>query len=155
LSYELSFQIDESFRDVVSEGWLRKAVEATLAAQGVSSPMELGLVIADDRVIQELNRTYRGVDEVTDVLAFALGEGGDFALPPDGIRHLGEVLISYPQAERQAREQGHPLERELALLVIHGVLHLMGYDHEQPDEEHRMRAVEEGILAAIFGEMER
>jgi probable rRNA maturation factor len=151
LSCELSLQIDEPFVSLVDEAQLRKAVEEALIAHGVGSPVELSLVIAVDQVIQELNRTYRGVDEVTDVLAFALGEeAGDFVLPPDGICHLGEVFISYPQAQRQAGEQGHPLERELALLVIHGVLHLLGYDHEHPEAEQRMRAMEGKVLALIF-----
>jgi probable rRNA maturation factor len=154
-NYELNLRIDESFQDSIAEKQLRKVVGETLAAHGVDSPVELGLVIADDRVVQELNRSYRGLDATTDVLAFALWEESqDFATPPNGIVHLGEVFISCPQAERQAKEQGHPLERELALLAIHGVLHLLGYDHEDPDEEQKMRAMEEKILALIAEELE-
>ncbi len=154
-NYELSLHIDESFRDSSAEKRLRKAVEETLAAHGVDAPVELGLVITDDRVVQELNRSYRGLDATTDVLAFALREQSqDFATPPNGILHLGEVFISCPQAERQAQEQGHPLEQELALLAIHGVLHLLGYEHEDPDEEQKMRAMEEKLLTLIAEETE-
>jgi probable rRNA maturation factor len=154
-NYEVNLRIDESFQDSIAEKQLRKVVAETLAAHGVDSPVELGLVITDDQVVQELNRSYRGLDATTDVLAFALWEQSqDFATPPNGIVHLGEVFISCPQAERQAKEQGHPLERELALLAIHGVLHLLGYDHEDPDEEQKMRAMEEKLLASVAEEIE-
>jgi probable rRNA maturation factor len=155
LNCELNLHIDESFQDSIAEERLRKAVAGTLAVHGVDCPVELGLVITDDQVVQELNRSYRGVDATTDVLAFALGEQSeDFATPPDGTLHLGEVFISCPQAERQAREQGHPLEQELALLVIHGVLHLLGYDDEDPDNEQKMRAMEEKLLTLMAEETE-
>jgi len=154
LDCRLSIQIEEPFVGLVADDWLGQAVELTLVAAGVSSPVELGLVIADDDTLHELNRSYRGVDNTTDVLAFALlqpgsDEGDDFVLPPDKILHLGEIFISYRQAERQAEEQHHPLERELALLVIHGVLHLLGYEHERPEAEERMRAMEGKVLDAI------
>ncbi len=151
---ELDLHIDEPFRDAIDVVWLRRAVEKTLSAGGVDSKVELGVVVTDDRVLQELNRTYRGIDATTDVLAFVLPEEG-FALPPDGTLHLGEVFISYPQAERQAKEQGHSLGRELALLVIHGVLHLLGHDHEDTENEEKMRTMEATILASIFGEAEQ
>lgn len=148
---ELDLHIAAPFQGAVDEGRLRRAVEETLAAQGLDSAVELGLVISDDRVLRKLNRTFRGVDASTDVLAFGLRDEG-FATPPDGLLHLGEVVISEPQAARQAWEQGHSLERELALLAIHGVLHLLGYDHEHPEKEQRMRAMEERVLASVFEE---
>ncbi len=155
LNCRLSIQIEEPFVGLVAEDWLRRAAELTLVAAGLSSPVELGLVIADDDTVRELNRSYRGVDDTTDVLAFALSqpgsdeEGEHFIMPPDKTLHLGEIFISYRQAERQAEEQHHPLERELALLVIHGVLHLLGYEHERPEAEQRMRAMEAKVLDAI------
>ena len=93
------------------------------------------------------------MDSTTDVIAFALSERGakaePFVTPPDDVIHLGEVIISYPQAKRQAEEQHHPLERELALLVAHGVLHLLGYDHELPEQAQNMRALESQVMDAI------
>jgi probable rRNA maturation factor len=90
------------------------------------------------------------VDEPTDVLAFYMLPQKEadfsFALPPDGVTRLGEVIISYPQAVKQAKEQGHSTERELALLIIHGILHLLGYDHEEPGEEAKMREKEKELL---------
>jgi probable rRNA maturation factor len=94
------------------------------------------------------------VDEPTDVLAFHMlpqkGSESSFAVPPDGVTRLGEVIISYPQAVAQAKEQGHSPERELALLIIHGILHLLGCDHEEPQEERNMRERERELLERCF-----
>ena len=154
LNCRLSIQIEEPFVGLVAEDWIRRVVETALATAGVNAPVELGLVIADNDTVRELNRSYRGVDNTTDVLAFALSQPGSdedkhFIMPPDKTLHLGEIFISYPQAERQAEEQHHPPKRELALLVAHGILHLLGYDHEEPQAEQTMRAMEGKILDAI------
>jgi len=107
-------------------------------------------VITGDRAVQTLNRSYRGEDAPTDVLSFALTEGGqDFVLPPDGLLRLGEVVVSLPTARRQAQEAGRPVEEELAHLVVHGLLHLLGYDHREEREEREMRAREEPLLAGL------
>jgi probable rRNA maturation factor len=89
----------------------------------------VSLVLAGDTTLRRLNRDYRGKDAATDVLSFP--SGGERL--PDGSRPLGEIVISVAQAERQARALGHPLGRELRLLIIHGYLHLLGYDHEVDD----------------------
>jgi len=153
LKIQLSTRIEKPFVGLVSKQWLRRAVKLTLVHTGISSPVELGLVIAGDETVHELNRSYRSVDRTTDVIAFALSERGTkaepFVMPPDDVIHLGEVIISYPQAKRQAEEQRHPLEKEMALLVAHGVLHLLGYDHELPEQEQRMRSMESKVLDAI------
>jgi probable rRNA maturation factor len=152
--YQLSIQIERPHAALVSNDWLRRTVETALTAAGVEAPTELGLVIAGDGTVRELNMRYRGIDDTTDVLAFALAEPGEmgtelFVAPPDGTSHLGEVIISYPKAEAQAGEHGHSVKRELALLIAHGVLHLLGYDHGYPAEEERMRAMEARILEAL------
>ena len=153
LKIQLSIRIEKPFVGLVSKQWLRRAVKLTLVHTGLSSPVELGLVIAGDETVHELNRSYRSVDSTTDVIAFALSERSakdePFVAPPDEVIHLGEVIVSYPQAKRQADEQRHPLEREVALLVAHGVLHLLGYDHELPEQAHKMRAMEARVLHAI------
>lgn len=150
----ISIRIEKPFVGLVDRRWLRHAAEITLTVAGVRSPMELGLVVAGDDTVHKLNRSYRNVDATTDVLAFALSQPDrnkvePFVNPPDAIAHLGEVIISYPQAQRQAEEQRHPLKRELALLVAHGVLHLLGYDHEVPEDEQRMRAMEAKVLDLV------
>jgi len=147
---QIGIHVEEKFREVIDEDWARRIAQTVLKAEGLVPLYEVGLVFTDSEVIKQLNRDYRGVDEPTDVLAFHMlpqKEVDDsFALPPDGVTRLGEVIISYPQAVAQAREQGHSTERELALLVIHGILHLLGYDHEEPEEESKMRERERALL---------
>jgi probable rRNA maturation factor len=159
--FELYVKIDQPFQERLAEEWLRQVVERTLALEEVNPPVELGLVITDDETIRQLNRSYRGKDETTDVLSFAFRENHrdaaeipeiPFITPPDGTSHLGEVLVSYPQAATQAEEHKHPLERELALLVIHGVLHLLGHRDEEKVAEARMRAAENRVLGDLTDE---
>jgi probable rRNA maturation factor len=147
---EIEIFVEEEFRGAVNEGSVKKIVRQVLKAEGVAPPYEVSLVFTNSETVQRLNRDYRGVDEPTDVLAFHMlpqnEANSSFALPPDGVTRLGEVIISYPQAVAQAQEQGHSPERELALLVIHGILHLLGYDHEEPKEERKMRKRERELL---------
>ena len=149
----LSLQIDKPFRNYVKRPWLRQAVSKTLKTAHADPNVQLDLVITDDDTTHELNRTYRHVDAPTDVLAFALAESsiGDdvFVEPPDQLPALGEVIVSYPTAVRQAEQHGHPVEKELAVLVIHGVLHLLGYDHHTDEEEREMRALEAEALKKV------
>ncbi len=149
--------VDKGFEGCLEASWLESVAEKVLIAQGVSSRAELGLVIAGQEKVRQLNLSYLGKDEPTDVLAFAMipeSPGGGlapFVVPPDGIEHLGEVIISYPQAVIQAEEHRHSVKREIAILVIHGVLHLLGYDHDKPELEREMRARETEILSYIEG----
>ena len=151
---DLSIQIEDAFVGSVLESWLRHVAGHALSTAGVRSPVELSLVVAGDDTVRTLNRTHRGVDDTTDVLAFALSEPDSgpaerFVMPPDGTLHLGEIIISYPQARAQAETMQHSTEQEMALLIAHGVLHLLGYDHESPEDEQRMRAMESEILDSL------
>lgn len=151
---EISVFIDEDFRGKLEEGWLRRLAKQVLVTQEVSPSAELSLVITSQERVQQLNRTYRGRDEPTDVLAFSATEEAEgdfppFINPPDGVLHLGEVLISYPQAVAQAEEHQHSVKKEIAILVIHGVLHLLGYEHDKPELERGMAAREIEILNHI------
>jgi probable rRNA maturation factor len=110
------------------------------------SGLSLSLV-ADDR-IQELNRQHRGKDKPTDVLSFPLYEP-DEEPHADAERLLGDVVISVDTARRQAAEYDAPLQNELYRLLIHGLLHVMGHDHEEPDERAAMEAEERRLAAAI------
>jgi probable rRNA maturation factor len=147
---EIEVFVEGEFRGVVDRGWVKKIVRQVLKAERVAPPYEVSLVFTDSEKVRQLNRDYRGVDEPTDVLAFYMlpqkGADSSFALPPDGVTRLGEVIISYPQAVAQAKEQGHSPERELALLIVHGILHLLGYDHEESEEESKMREREKELL---------
>jgi probable rRNA maturation factor len=151
---EIDVLVDEGITIPFDADWLQGIAEQVLASENAGPNAELSLVITGQDRIRQLNRDYRGKDEPTDVLAFAAtGEGGAelplFVVPPDGVRHLGEVIISYPQAVVQAAEHQHPVEREVAILVIHGVLHLMGYEHDVPERERRMKGREAEILGLI------
>ncbi len=151
---EIDVLVDEGLDGCPQPEWLRNFVEQVLLMQKSSFDAELGLVITTQERVRELNRNYRGMDEPTDVLAFALSEtcgteSTDFVAPPDGILHLGEVIISYPQAVIQAKEHQHSVKREIAILIIHGVLHLLGYDHAEPEVERAMTAEEKKILNSI------
>lgn len=151
-SYTLDIHIDKLFWRQVQEEWLRQTAEEVFASEEICYPVQLSIVVTDDKTVRQLNHTYRKLDETTDVLAFAFEEDGKvfFPQPSNEGWHLGEVIISCPQAERQAEEQGHQLEKEIALLVIHGVLHLLGYDHEEPEEESKMRTKEKEVLAQVM-----
>jgi probable rRNA maturation factor len=129
----------------------------------------MGLVIADDATLQRLNMEYRGADEVTDVLSFAWDHAGhwegedepaaqteeDLFWPADATLTqdyypVGEVIVSYPQAQRQAQAREADTDQELALLIVHGILHLAGFDHMEPEEEAQMKAKETEALGRIW-----
>jgi probable rRNA maturation factor len=137
--------VDEEIGAAINGDRLEALADAVMDAEGLP-PGELGVVVTDDETIRELNREYAGDDTPTDVLAFSLREGEEFA-SPDGVLRLGEVIISYPTAQRQAAEADIPVEEEIDHLLVHGVLHLLGYDHAEPAEEERMRARERELLA--------
>ena len=105
---------------------------------------EIGIELTVDEIIHELNRDYRGVDRPTDVLSFPLSEGEELIGIPDG--HLGDIMISVETAARQAEELGHSTEREILFLAIHGTLHILGYDHIDPEDEKIMLAKQRQIL---------
>ena len=107
--------------------------------------------LPDDETVRGLNQRFLGLDEPTDVLSFGLGSTDEapFALPPEEEASLGEVVIAYPTALRQAAEAGRTVEAEVAHLLAHGLLHLLGYDHERPEDEGAMRRREEEILAGL------
>lgn len=143
-----------AFSKSIDRQAIRLLVERTLAMEGIGEGVEVNLIITDDKRIREMNARFRGVDEPTDVLSFPLsarpGEAEpEFVLPPNHARVLGDVVVSYERAVEQAQEYGHSLEREIAYLVVHGVLHLLGYDHETPSEREVMRAKEEALLVGL------
>lgn len=132
----------------ISESLLERAVStanAALAHQSASVDSELTIVLTDDVRLRELNRDYLGIDETTDVLSFPATEID----PETGARYIGDILISIPRAQAQAEAAGHPLEWEVQLLVVHGVLHLFAYDHAQAEEKARMWKAQTEILERL------
>ncbi len=151
---EINVLIDEGLEECLELSWLQHIAEQVLVAQNADSRVELGLGIASRERVQQLNLSYLGKDEPTDVLAFSAIEeiGMDFppfVTPPDGVLHLGEVIISYPQAVMQAEEHQHSIKKEIAILIIHGILHLLGYEHDKPELKRLMSAREKEILNYI------
>ena len=158
---EINVLIEEGLEEYLGVSWLQSVAEQVLVTQDADSGLELGLVITNQERVQQLNRSYPGKDEPTDVLAFSMlpeplatGEPevfSPFVQPPDGVLHLGEVIVSYPQAVIQAEEHRHSVKREIAILIIHGVLHLLGYEHDKPELERQMKTREKEILSCIEG----
>jgi len=147
-------QVDAQFARQVDAADLRAAAVAALLSEGQAEG-EMSVVVTDNALVQELNARYRGVDGVTDVLAFPSRRGEDpFVEGPEAANYLGDVIIACPRAAAQARDAGHSIADELRLLVVHGTLHLLGYDHATPDEERAMWARQEEILRGLSRELE-
>lgn len=133
----------------ILETTLRRIADRAAQILGISSTSELSILIVDNEYIRELNAIYRGKDEATDVLSFAMNELGEDEPEleePEDIIMLGDIVISLEQAWQQSQEYGHSLERELGYLLVHGLLHLLGYDHEGDKEQKLMREWEEKIM---------
>jgi probable rRNA maturation factor len=168
--------VDEPISNGIDEEWLESVAKLALAvALDSRDASQMSLLITDDQTVQGLNAKFRGLDEVTDVLSFSAEhqghwEGADdgpddlssdrpdrtsntnevqFILPPGEPTPLGEVIVSCPQAKRQAEEHGVTLEHELAHLIIHGVLHLTGHDHVEPEESTLMQSKELAVLESL------
>lgn len=136
---------EDRYNHLVDESVIRKSIEITLETEGEKQEKtEVSVLLTDDAEIKELNRIYRDIDSPTDVLAFAMREGEDYEMNPS---ILGDIVISVDTAQRQAEEVGHTLENELALLAVHGVLHLLGYDDQVNSDAKIMREKEKGILS--------
>ena len=128
---------------------LRKAANNTFLICGYENPTEISLVFMDDAGICELNRDYRDKDMPTDVLSFPLTEGLELAAP-QGRCMLGDIVISTERAKAQADAIGHSYEREIIFLFVHGLLHLLGYDHELgQEEEEAMFTRQKEIMASL------
>ena len=129
---------------------LQKVADTAARLLEIPEDREVSLVLTDNQAVQELNRTYRGIDAPTDVLSFALNEEAQdepFCEMEDETL-LGDIIISVERARQQAEEYGHSWEREMGFLLCHGILHLLGYDHMEPEDEKEMFGWQDKILAA-------
>jgi probable rRNA maturation factor len=140
----INIEIIPEFRRVFMSGPLEKAANATLLHQSAPDA-DLTLVLTGDSQVKALDRAFLDKDASTDVLSFPSSETD----PETGRRYLGDIIISVPQAEAQSLAAGHSLEAELSLLVIHGVLHLLGYDHARAKEKARMWAAQSEVLSGL------
>lgn len=132
---------------------IRSRVEGLLRAESCSERVEVSVLLTDDKGIAALNKQYRGVDGPTDVLSFAQMEGDIEDPGGGGPMVLGDIVISVETALRQARERGAGLGDEIDVLLAHGLLHLLGYDHADPEGERRMFARQESLLGLPNGQM--
>jgi probable rRNA maturation factor len=146
----------------VDVGFVRDVLQRALRLQGYREPPDVGVALVDDSYIRALNREYRGGDYATDVLAFPIDSTNEPPAPPRAAGAaqmravepmLGDIVISVQRAREQARQFKHPLRREVALLAIHGLLHLLGYDDETESAASVMWARQKELLKTILGEI--
>ena len=140
---------------------IRKCIQETLKAEGITAACEINVLVTDDAGIQIINRESRNIDKPTDVLSFPMFqlEAGnppkdweEYRDPETGLVPLGDMCISLERAVAQAEEFGHSVRREVGYLTIHSMLHLLGYDHlDEGEQKRQMRAREEAIAAGIPG----
>ena len=130
---------------------IRRCCNAVLVNEKFKGSAEISVTIVDDEQIHELNRKHRNIDASTDVLSFPLGENGVYDVNPEtGAQLLGDIVISIEHAVKQAKVYGHSLDREIAFLTVHSMLHLLGYDHEAGGLELvHMREHEEAVLTQL------
>ena len=146
----INLQISESYTDLVPADILKQAAKETLERAATIIGVELTIVLESNEVIQALNNQFRQIDAPTDVLSFPSGDMED---PESGLIYLGDIVISVQTAQNQAARAGHSLQAELQLLTIHGVLHLIGYDHADEDQKSAMWNLQAEILETIGAEI--
>jgi len=155
----IDVHIFPEFRAVLRAPFARHAAQAALRTADPNGVRSVSVVVADDAMLHDLNRRFRGFDEPTDVLSFGdesdaslAPEGaGDVAFPdiPDEATPLGEIVVSYPLAVKQAGEHNVSVDEEVSLLIVHGVLHLLGYDHAEASDETAMKAAAARALSDL------
>jgi probable rRNA maturation factor len=145
MTFHVEIQNDNEYE--INAEKLISAVEMTLTQQQAESETTLTVVITDNEEVADLNHQYRGIDSPTDVLSFPADDPPIEI--PDEPPYLGDMIIAYPYTSAQAERENHPLQDSLALLVVHGTLHLLGYDHDTPENRAEMWAAQESALVAL------
>ncbi len=137
----VTVQINTRISPLIDEAFIYHIASTTLDILGYEFN-EVSIVLENDEQVRILNKTYRQIDEPTDVLSFSSGE-----IDPDtGSRYLGDVVISFPRAKAQATEQGHSIKKEMTTLMVHGLLHLAGYDHANSEQEKELFSLQNEII---------
>ena len=139
----MEYQINDEFGYSADYDYLDSLIERVLTREKATDSV-FSIIFVDNEKIHELNKQFRGVDRPTDVISFALEDAEEEFLST--IRVLGDIYISIPKMQEQAKEYGHSEKRELAFLVVHGLLHLLGYDHQTEEEEKVMFQIQEEML---------
>lgn len=150
---DLNLLIEPMFRSGLDSDLIRETVLKALMIGDISYSVEVGVTVTDDETVAALNRKYRGKEGTTDVLSFSMAdeeeEDTGFISPPNSTFDMGDVIISYPQALRQVATLDHGVEDEIIFLVVHGMFHLMGYDHEDCYEAKSMEYMETETLKLL------
>jgi probable rRNA maturation factor len=150
--YEITIQYDPQYEGLVDEDALRRLAVSVLQAEGVKGLLEVGVVVTTDEEVHALNKEYLGHDYKTDVISFSMGgmeDDRDFITPSERPPYLGDIAISYDRAAEQAPDYGHSTEVEISTLLIHGLLHLLGYDDTNDADREKMHARQKELLAAV------
>jgi probable rRNA maturation factor len=145
MTFEIEIQNQGDY--AVNPARLQQAALAVLEQHELEGGGALSIVITDDSFVQKLNRQYRGIDAPTDVLSFT-SDTPPMEIPGE-LLYLGDLIIAFPYAAAQAEREGHALEDSLALLAAHGTLHLLGYDHDTPENRVEMWAAQEAALRVL------
>ena len=145
------FRVFDEYGCNFDYSYLDKIINKTLEMEGVNAS-NFSIVFIDDEKMHELNKTYRGIDRSTDVLSFAFEDNNKLCY---NIRQLGEIFVSIPKMQAQAKEYGHSEARELAFLVVHGLLHLLGYDHTKGEAEEKEMFLKQELVLNEFEETKR
>ncbi len=159
IKHSIEIAIQPEFKSLLKSSWIRNIVKHTLKEVVPSTDYSVSVAVIDDQTMRDLNFQFRNFDETTDVLAF--GNHGEFEIdsisskdvefPPiqPWTLTLGEVVISYPQALKQAEENNVSLNSEITMLTVHGILHLLGYDHHDEDQDDIMKKMQASIIACV------
>ena len=151
----ITVQIEQQFEDRVDADALDHLAVHVLQAEGRKGPLELGVIVTTDQEVRALNVQYLGHDYDTDVISFSMADedaADGFLTPTDRPPYLGDVVISYDTAALQASDYGHSPAAEVDVLLVHGLLHLLGYDDHDPAERDRMHGRQDEVLAAFARE---
>jgi len=128
-------EVNNLVKTPISKNWIKRVIQKSLHILKQTKKLEdISIALLGDKTIKKLNKIYRGINKITDVLSF---------------EEVNEIIICYSQAKRQAKEQKHSLKKELEILLIHGLLHLLGYDHEKNKDALKMRKLEKKLLNKV------
>ncbi|HYP21193.1 MAG TPA: rRNA maturation RNase YbeY [Chloroflexia bacterium] len=146
--YLITVQVEPQFEDKVDADALHRLAMHVLKSEGAPTPLEVGVVVTTDDEVHALNRQYLGHDYQTDVISFGMAAEGseEFITPEERPRYLGDVVVSYDRAAEQAPEYGHDPAREVATLLVHGLLHLLGYDDTTDADREKMHQRQEAVI---------
>lgn len=137
------FEINDLYHVDFKYNYLKKVIKKTLKHEKVKNAF-FSIIFVDEKEIQRINKEYRKIDKITDVISFAFEDNEDLVY--NKIRVLGDIYICIPRMLEQAKSYGHSVKRELSFLTVHGLLHLLGYDHMKKEEEEVMFALQELVL---------